>query len=161
MPFCQMAQRNLPVTRKRTNKGLIDEKVLRRRVGIFKNFFFQNFDRKGNISQKYKKDGHFDEKRRKNRTTTNIVKNGRTRDEKKTRSFLSWQQHTIRPLSVDISGEGSFSGEGIFHGTLPYHKLEEIRALSQEDYGSRGLVPQRLFYVKGLYKTDFVATWMS
>ena len=41
------------------------------------------------------------------------------------------------------------------------HKLEEIRALSQEDYGSGGLVPQRLFYVKGLYKTDFIATWMS
>ena len=24
---------------------------------------------------------------------------------------------------MDISGEGSFSGEGIFHGTLPCHKL--------------------------------------
>ena len=37
----------------------------------------------------------------------------------------------------------------------------EITALSQEDYGSGGLVPQRLFYVKVLYITDFVATWMS
>ena len=43
-------------------------------------------------------------------------------------------------------------GEEIYHGTLPGHKLEEIRALSQEYYGSGGLVPQRLFYVKGLYK---------
>ena len=40
-------------------------------------------------------------------------------------------------------------GEEIHHGTLPGHKLEEIRALSQEYYGSGGLVPQRLFYVKG------------
>ena len=109
------------------------------------------------ISQKYKKDGHFDEKRRKNRTTTNIVRNGRAGTRRK-RSLLSWQKHTIRTLAVDISGEGSFSGEGIFHGTLPCHKLEEIRTLSQEDYGSGGLVPQRLFYVKGLYKADFVAT---
>ena len=62
---------------------------------------------------------------------------------------------------MDISGKESFSGEGIFHGTLPCHKLREIRTLSQEDYGSGGLVPQRLFYVKGLYKTNFVATWMS
>ena len=85
----------------------------------------------------------------------------RSHKRRKTQSLLSWQQHTIRPLAADISGEGSFSGEEIFHGTLPCQKLEEIRTLSQEDYGSGGLVPQRLFYVKGLYKTDFVATWMS
>ena len=39
------------------------------------------------ISQKYKKDGHFDEKRRKKRTTTNIVENGRTRDERFEESY--------------------------------------------------------------------------
>ena len=38
VPFCQMAQRNLPATREETNKGLTNEKVLRRRVGIFWNF---------------------------------------------------------------------------------------------------------------------------
>ena len=43
-------------------------------------------------------------------------------------------------------------GEEIYHGTLPGHELKEIRALSQEYYGKEGLVPQRLFYVKGLYK---------
>ena len=85
----------------------------------------------------------------------------RSHKRREVRSLLSWQQHTIRFLAVDISGEGSFSGEGIFHGTLPCHKLEEITALSREVYGSGGLVPQRLLYVKGLYKTDFVATWMS
>ena len=37
---------------------------------------------------------------------------------KKTRILLSWQQHTIRLLAVEIGGEGTFSGEGIFHGTL-------------------------------------------
>ena len=66
----------------------------------------------------------------------------------------------IRSLAVEISGKGSFSGEGIFRGTLPCHKLGEIRALSREEHGSGGLVPQRLLYVKGLYKTDFVATWI-
>ena len=35
VPFCQMAQRNLPVTREKTNKSFNNEKVLRRRVGIF------------------------------------------------------------------------------------------------------------------------------
>ena len=43
-------------------------------------------------------------------------------------------------------------GEEVYEGTLPGRKSEEIRALSQEYYGSGGLVPQRLFYVKGLYK---------
>ena len=43
-------------------------------------------------------------------------------------------------------------GEEIYHGTLPGHEIEEIRVLSQEYYGSGGLVPQRLFYVKGLYR---------
>ena len=113
-----------------------------------------------NISQKYKKDGHFDEKRRKSRTNDKYC-GKRSHKRRKIRSLLSWQQHTIRLLTVEIGGEGSFSGEGIFHGTLPCHKVEEIRTLSQEDYGSGGLVPQRLFYVKGLYKTNFVATWMS
>ena len=42
-----------------------------------------------------------------------------------------------------------------------WKRLEEIRTLSQEDYGSGGLVPQRLLYVKGLYKTDYIATWLS
>ena len=78
------------------------------------------------------------------------MENGRTRDEKYEASYRG----------NNTRGEGSFSGEGIFHGTLPGHKLEEIRTLSQEDYGSGGLVPQRLLYVRGLYRTDFVATWM-
>ena len=119
-----------------------------------------------NISEKYKKTAILterDEKTEQRQILRRETKN--TRDEKhkrrKTRSLLSWQQHTIRLLAVDISGEGSFSGEGIFHGTLPCHKLGEITALSREDYGSGGLVPHRLLYVKGLYKTDFVATWMS
>ena len=111
-------------------------------------------------SQKYKKDGHFDEKRTKKQNNDKYC-GKRSHKRRKTRSLLSWQQHTIRLLAVAISGEGSFSGEGIFHGTLPCYKVEEIKTLSQEDYGSGGLVPQRLFYVKGLYKTNFVATWMS
>ena len=113
-----------------------------------------------NISQKYKQDGHFDEKKAKKQNNDKYC-GKRSYKRQKIRSLLSWQQHTIRLLAAEIRGEGSFSGEGIFHGTLPCHKLGEIRTLSQEDYGSGGLVPQRLFYVKGLYITDFVATWMS
>ena len=112
------------------------------------------------ISQKYKKDGHFDEKRRKKQNNDKYC-GKQSHKRRKIRSLLSWQQHTIRLLAAEISGEGSFSGEGIFHGTLPCHKLGEIRTLSQEDYGSGGLVPQRLFYENGLYITDFIATWMS
>ena len=84
------------------------------------------------------------------------MKNSRARDGEYEASYRG--SNATRPLSADISGEGSFGGEGIFHGTLPGRKLEEIRALSQEYYGSGGLVPQRLFYVKGLYKTDCIAT---
>ena len=86
----RLAQRDLPAGQKKTTKGLSNEKVLRRRVGIFWNFYFKNFDRRVSISQKYKKDGHFDEKERKNRTTTNIVRNGRAGTREK-RSLLSWQ----------------------------------------------------------------------
>ena len=75
----------------------------------------------------------------------------RSHKRREIRSLLSWQQHTIRLLAAEIGGEGSFSGEGIFHGTLPCHKLEEVRTLTQEDNGRGGLVPQRLFYLKGLY----------
>ena len=112
------------------------------------------------ISQKYKKTAILtknDEKKQNNDKFCGKQSHKR----RKIRSLLSWQQHTIRLLAAEISGEGSLSGEGIFHGTLPCHKLGEIRTLSQEDYGSGGLVPQILFYVKGLYITDFIATWMS
>ena len=108
-----------------------------------------------NISEKYKKTAIL--------TKRNEKKNDkycgkRSHKRREIRSLLLWQQHKIRLLAVEISGEGSFSAEGIFHGTLPGHKLEEIRTLLQEDYGSGGLVPQRLLHVKGLYETDFIAT---
>ena len=109
-----------------------------------------------NISEKYKKTAILTEKDEKTEQ-----RRKRSHKRREIRSLLSWQQHTIRSLAVETSGEGSFGGEGIFHGTLPGHKLEEIRTLSQEGYGSRGLIPQTLLYVKELYKTDFVAIWMS
>ena len=124
--------------------------------GIF-NFKFRL---KSEYFSEIQKDGHFDKKRRKKQNNDKYC-GKRSHKRQKIRSLLSWQQHTIRLLAVEIGGEGSFSGEEIFHVTLQCHKLEEIRTLSQEDYGSGGLVPQRLFYVKGLYKTTFVATWMS
>ena len=34
------------------------------------------------------------------------------------------------------SQKGGFSGEGIFRGTLPCHKLGEITTLSREEHGS-------------------------
>ena len=150
MPFCQIGTAQPSGDTKKMNKALFNEKLLRRRVGIFWNFHFQNFDRRVNISEKYKKTAILTKKDEKKQNNDKDCEK-RSHKRREIRSLLSWQQHTIRLLAVDISGEGSFSGEGIFHGTLPCHKLEEIRTLSQEDYGSGGLVPQRLFYVKGLY----------
>ena len=112
-----------------------------------------------NISQKYKKTAILTKKDEKKQNNDKYC-GKRSHKRREIRSLLSWQQHTIGLLAVEIGGEGSFSGEGIFHATLPCHKLEEIRTLSGEDCGSGGLAP-RVLYVKGLYRTDFVATWMS
>ena len=84
--------------RKRRLKALVTKKVLRRRVEIFRKFKFFKFRLTGKYFSEIQKDGHFDEKQRKNRKTTNIVKNSRTRKREK-RSLLSWQSHTIRPIA--------------------------------------------------------------
>ena len=86
----RLAQRNLPARQKKTTKGLSNKKVLRRRVEIFRKFKFFKISIDGQVFLRNKKDGHFDEKERKNRTTTNIVKNSRTRKREK-RSLLSWK----------------------------------------------------------------------
>ena len=116
---------------------------------MFRKFKFLKFRLTGKSFSEIQKDGHFDKKERKNRTTTIIVKNSRRRKREK-RSVYSWQSHTIRPIAERNREKGGFSGEGIFRGTLPCHKLGEIRTLSREKYGSGCLVPQRLFYVEGL-----------
>ena len=76
----RLAQRNLPAGQKKTTKGLSNKKVLRRRVEIFRKFKFLKFRLTGKYFSEIQKDGHFDEKERKNRTTTNIVRNSRTRN---------------------------------------------------------------------------------
>ena len=103
------------------------------KISIFKLIFLRNT-----------KNGHFEPKSDENQNNDKYCEK-QSYKRRKIRSLLSWQQRTIRHLSADISGEGSFSGEGVFHGTLPGRKLEEIRALSLEYHGSGGLVPQRLF----------------
>ena len=145
----RLAQRNLAAGQKKTTKGLRNKKVLRRRVEIFRKFKFLKFRLTGKYFSEIQKDGHFDEKERKNRTTTNIVKNSRTRKREK-RSLLSWQSHTIRPIAERNREKGGFSVEGIFRGTLPCHKLGEITTLSREEHGSGGLAPQKLSNVEGL-----------
>ena len=137
----RLAQRNLPPGQKKTTKGLNNKKMLRRRVEIFRKFKILKFRLTGNTKYSdIQKDGHFYEKERKNRTTTIIVKNSRTRKREK-RSLLSWQSHTIRPIAERNSEKGGFSGERIFLGTLPCHKLGEITTLSREEHGSGGLAP--------------------
>ena len=103
------------------------------KISIFKLVFLRNT-----------KNGHFEPKSDENENNDKYCEK-QSYKRRKIRSLLSWQQRTIRHLSADTSGEGSFSGEGVFHGTLPGRKLEEIRALSQEYHGNGGLVPQRLF----------------
>ena len=145
----RLAQSNLPVGQKMTTKGLSNTKGLRRRVEIFRKYKFLKFRLTAKYFSEIQIDGHFDEKERKNRTTTNIVKNSRTRKREKA-SLLSWQSQTIRLIAERNSEKGGFSGEGTFRGTLPCHKLGEITTLSREEHGSGGLAPQRLSYVEGL-----------
>ena len=109
-------------------RGLSNKKVLRRRVEIFRKFKFLKFRLTGKYFSEIQKDGHFDEKERKNRPTTNIVKNSRTRKREK-RSLSSWQSHTIRPIAERNSEKRGFSGEGIFRGTLPCHRRTRERRL--------------------------------
>ena len=83
----RLAQRNLPVGQKKTTKGLGNKKILRRRVEIFRKFKFLKFRLTGNYFSEIQKDGHFDEKERKNRTTTNIVKKVARENEKNEASY--------------------------------------------------------------------------
>ena len=50
-------------------------------------FLFSKFRSEGEYFSEIQKDGHFDEKLRKRKTTPNSVKNGRTRDEKYEASY--------------------------------------------------------------------------
>ena len=88
VPFCQMAQRNLPVTRKRTRKGLIKEKVLRRRVGIEKGIFLRNT-----------KNGHFDEKRRKKTEERQILWKTVAQETRNTKLLIVATTHDKTPIS--------------------------------------------------------------
>ena len=94
----RLAQRNLPAGQKKTAKGLSNKKMLRKMVEIFRKFKFSKFRLTGKYFSEIQKEGHFDEKEQKNRTTTNIVKNSRTRKREK-RSLVPWQLHTIRPIA--------------------------------------------------------------
>ena len=94
----RLAHRNLPAGQKKTTKGLSNKKVLQRRVEIFLKFEFLKFRLTGKYFSEIQKDGHFDEKERKNRTTTNLVRNCCARKREK-RSLLSWQSPTIRPIA--------------------------------------------------------------
>ena len=96
--------------------------MLRRRVEIFLKFKFLKFRLTGKYFSEIQKDGHFDEKERKKQ---NNDKYSEKQSHEKTRK-------TIRPIAERNSQKGGFSGEGIFRGTLPCHKLGEITTLSQE-----------------------------
>ena len=150
VPFCQIGTAQPSGgTEKDDFKALVTKKCCDGGLKFSGSLIFLKFRLTGKYFSEIQKDGHFDEKQRKNRTTTNIVKNSRTGKREK-RSLLSWQSHTIRPIAEKNSEKGGFSGEGIFRGTLPCHKLGEITTLSREDYGSGGLAPQRLSYFEGL-----------
>ena len=135
--MCHSARWHSATFRRSTNqreKALTAKKCLKGgSISIFKLVFLRNT-----------KNGHFEPKSDENQSNDKYCEK-QSYKRRKIRSLLSWQQRTIRHLSADTSGEGSLSGEGVFHGTLPGRKLREIRALSLEYHGSGGLVPQRLF----------------
>ena len=94
-----------------------------------------------NISEKYKKTAILTEKRRKNRTTTNIVENGRTRDEKYEASYRgNWWRRKLR------------WGRNIPRNP-PVPQIGRDKNVISGRLRERRLGPQRLFYVKGLYVT--------
>ena len=106
------------------------------------------------------KNGHFEPKSDEKRTTTEIVKNSRTRDEK-LRSLLSWQQRTIRHLSADIGGEGGFSGGRNIPRNPPGTRIIGDKSVISRILRERRLGPPETVYVKGLCKTNFIAAGRS
>ena len=139
---------NLPAGQKKTTKGLSNKKVLRKRVEIFWKFKFLKFRITGKYFSEIQKDGHFDEKERKNRNDKYSEKQSHEKT-RKTKPLIVAITHD-KTDSREKQENGGFSGEGIFRGTLLCHKLGEITTLTREEHGSGGLAPQRLLYVEGL-----------
>ena len=88
------------------------------------------------------------EKVTKFRTTTDIVKNSRTRDGK-IRSLLSWQQSTIRHLSTDIGGEGSFSGGRNIPRNPPGTQIRRVKSVIAGILRERRLGPPETVLCEG------------
>ena len=111
MRLCHSARWHSATFRRSTNqreKALTAKKCLKGgseysgififKISIFKLIFLRNT-----------KNGHFEPKSDENQKNDRYC-GKQSYKRRKTRSLLSWQQRTIRPLSADISGEGSFSG---------------------------------------------------
>ena len=94
------------------------------------------------------------------RTTTEIVKK-QSYQRRELRSLLSWQQRTIRHLSTDIGGVGGFSGGKNIPGNPPGTRIIGDKSVISRILRERRLGPPETVYVKGLCKTNFIATGMS
>ena len=85
------------------------------------------------------------------RTTIYIVKNSCIRD-RKARSLLSWQKHTIRTLATDICGDGGFSGGRNIPRNPPGTRNIRDKSVISGKSRERRLGPPETVYVKGLYR---------
>ena len=112
-----------------------------------------------NISQKYKK--------------TAILTKRNEKGEKRQILWKTVAQETkkTKPLIVATTHDKTLSSENWWRRKLqwgrniprnpPVPQIGRDKNVISGRLRERRLDPQRLFYVKGLYKTNFVATWMS
>ena len=106
------------------------------------------------------KNGHFEPKSDENKNNDrNCEKQSDQR--RKLRSLLSWQQRTIRHLLTDIGGEGGFSGGRNIPRDPPGAQIGRDKSVISGILRERRLGPPETVYVKGLYKTNFIAAGMS
>ena len=106
------------------------------------------------------KNGHFDWKSDKNQNNDRYCEK-QSYQRRKIRSLLSWQQRTIRHLSTDIGGEGGSSGGRNTPRNPPGTQIRGDKSVITGILRERRLGPPETVYAKGLYRTNFIATWMS
>ena len=119
------------------------------KISIFKLTFLRNT-----------KNGHLEPKSDENQNNDRYSEK-QSYERRKIRSLLSWQQRTIRHLSTGIGGEGSISGGRNIPRNPPGTQIRRDKSVIAGVLRERRLGPSETVYVKGLYRTNFVATKMS
>ena len=143
-------QREKALTAKKCLKGGSENSgIFIFKISIFKLTFLRNT-----------KNGHLEPKSDENQNNDRYSEK-HSYERRKIRRLLSWQQRTIRHLSTGIGGEGSFSGGRNIPRNPPGTQIRRDKSVIAGVLRERRLGPSETVYVKGLYRTNFVATRMS